>query len=93
MYDYIPMRFYFDYKNYNGSFTHYYVEAVSEERQYFRVARAGQSGFFMDDYHIGSLLAAMKHGGRIDGMTLDELHDAYYHGPNDDSDINIEGLL
>ena len=51
MYDYIPMKFNFDYKKYDGSFAHYYLEAVSEERQNFRVSCAGESDFFMDDYH------------------------------------------
>lgn len=93
MYDYIPMKFNFDYKKYDGSFGHYYLEAVSEERQYFRVAWAGQSDFFMDDYHIGSLIASMKRGCLIDGMTLDELHDSYYYGLDNDCAIDICGLL
>ena len=49
MYDYIPMKFNFDYKKYNGSFFHYYIEAVTEERKLFKVADAGADKFFMNN--------------------------------------------
>ena len=93
MYDYIPMKFNFDYKRVNGSFFHYYMEAVTEERKLFKVADAGADKFFMNNYSIDSLILAMERGSLINGMTLGELQDAYDCGLDDDTDINIGSLL
>ena len=93
MYDYIPMKFNFDYKKSSGRFDHYYVEAVTEERQEFRVAWAGETDFFMDDYSIRSLVSSMEHGSLINGMTLSALQDAYYNVSDDNAMIDISELL
>lgn len=93
MYDYIPMKFNFDYKKANGSFFHYYMEAVTEERKLFKVADAGNSTFFMDSYRIDALLRAAERGSLIDGMTIEELRDAYYGVLDDDITVDIGNLI
>lgn len=93
MYDYIPMKFNFDYKKYNGSFFHYYMEAVTEERKLFKVAEAGVDTFFMDNYHIDALLRAAERGSLINGMTLEELRDSYYGVLDDDISVDISNLI
>ena len=93
MYDYIPMKFNFDYKKYNGSFFHYYMEAVTEERKLFKVAEAGVDTFFMDNYHIDALLLAAERGSLINGMTLEELRDSYYGVLDDDISVDISNLI
>ena len=93
MYDYIPMKFNFDYRRYGGDFYHYYCEALTAERKYFKVAKAGADGFFMEDYSISSLMSTMKKGSLINGMTLEELQDAYYSGSNEDVTVDIGDLL
>ena len=93
MYDYIPMKVNFDYKRYNGSFFHYYMEAVTEERKLFKVAEAGEDTFFMDNYRIDALLQAAERGSLINGMTLEELRDAYYGVLDDDITVDIGNLI
>lgn len=93
MYDYIPMKFNFDYKRVNGSFFHYYMEAVTEERKLFKVADAGADKFFMNNYRIDSLILAMERGSLINGMTLGELQDAYYGVLDDDISVDISNLI
>ena len=93
MYDYIPMKFNFDYKRYNGSFFHYYMEAVTEERKLFKVAEAGVDSFFMDNYSIDALLRAAERGSLINGMTLEELQDSYYGVLDDDISVDIGNLI
>lgn len=93
MYDYIPMKFNFDYKRVNGSFFHYYMEAVTEERKLFKVADAGIDTFFMDNYRIDALLQAAERGSLINGMTLEELRDAYYGVLDDDIAVDIGNLI
>lgn len=92
MYEWIPMTFFFDYKTANGNHIHYYCEALSEERDYFKVADKGSDLFFLDDYPRSSLLSAMERGSLINGMVLDDLRDAvidFY----DDSAPDISCLI
>lgn len=77
------MTFFFDYKTAAGRFIHYYCEAVSEERDYFKVADKGSDLFFMDDYSRCSLLSAMERGSLINGMILDDLRDSVIDFDND----------
>lgn len=93
MHDYIPMQCYFDYKRTDGTFSYYYLEAVTKERQLFKVADAREDEFFIDNYRISSLIAAMEHGSLINGMTLEELRDSYYGVSDDGTDIDIDDLL
>lgn len=93
MHDYIPMKFNFDYKRRNGDFFHYYIEAVTEERKLFKVAEAGEDTFFMDNYRIDALMRAAELGSLINGMTLEELQDAYYGVLDDDIAVDIGNLI
>lgn len=93
MHDYIPMKFNFDYKRRNGSFFHYYIEAVTEERKLFKVAEAGKDTFFMDNYRIDALMTSMERGSLINGITLEELRDAYYGVLDDDISVDIGNLI
>lgn len=93
MYDYIPMKFNFDYKRTNRRFFHYYMEAVTEERKLFKVAEAGKDTFFMDNYRINALLRAAERGSLINGMTLEELQDSYYGILDDDLSVDIGNLI
>lgn len=83
MYEWIPMKFAFDYRTYSDKWHHYYCEAVSEQRDYFKVADQGANSFFLDDYPRSSLLSAMERGSLINGMTCDELRDTAIDFDND----------
>ena len=87
------MKFNFDYKRTNRRFFHYYMEAVTEERKLFKVAEAGIDTFFMDNYRIDALLQAAERGSLINGMTLEELRDAYYGVLDDDITVDIGNLI
>lgn len=77
MHDWIPMKFKFDYKHaVPDMWSHYYCEATSNQRDYFKVRYSDGGDFFMDDYRLGALLRAMKSGSLIDGLTIQELQAA-----------------
>lgn len=76
MNDWIPMKFRFDYKRYNGSFDHYYCEATTKAKEQFKVAKAGEDTFFIEDYSVYSLTEAMENGSLINGLTIQELQAA-----------------
>ena len=77
MHDWIPMKFKFDYKHASPDmWFHYYCEATSAQRDYFKVRHSDGGDFFMDDYSLSALLRAMKSGSLIDGLTIQELQAA-----------------
>lgn len=84
MHDWIPMKFTFDYKHtIPDMWSHYYCEAVSERRDYFKVRHSDGGDFFMHDYSLSALLSAMEHGSLINGMTRNELQFTESSGEED----------
>ena len=77
MHDWIPMKFKFDYKHtVPDMWSHYYCEATSDRRDYFKVRHSDGGDFFMDNYSLSALLGAMEFGSLIDGLTIQELQAA-----------------
>ena len=90
MYDWIPFEFDFWYRWDDMSYETYHCIANDAKKSTFQVFQEG-TGLVNRAYEISDLLAAMKHGSQVNGMSLAELQ--AYHIEESDTDIDISNLL
>ena len=92
MYDWIPMKFKFQYCNSDGSFRPYICYANNKDRTGFTVAHEVDGVICNDWYEVECLISALEHGSKINGMTLYEFQGAYSL-QEDSATIDISGML